>query len=524
MRVIQYFLLSIFFLSSCNKLEWNNPFDPECPKELFTPSQPGATMVGNNVRLTWSQENKNISGFSLFRRLEDESIVSIAQTDKRTNEYLDSTISPGKKYTYYLLALAGENKSDTIKAEITPIFPITITTGQPIDVGATTAKVSGNITSDGGGMVTSRGICYSSITRNPTVNNSKTTEGTGIGQFTSTLSGLLIGTEYFARAYGENSRGIVYGKEITFVTSGIPSITTTSASQITTTSFKSGGVIELDGGLEVIARGVCWSTSPSPTTANSKTNDGTGIGTFTSEVTGLKKFTTYYLRSYATNIYTTVYGEEIIVRTLNEPTFGLGVSDIEGNFYKSVIIGNQEWMAENLKTTKLNDGKPILFGDVNLHWEGTFTINYPVYTWYNNDSINRTTYGGFYNWYCVETKKLCPTSWHVPSREEWILLETFLGGDYSKAGGPLKQVGTTYWNFPNIGATNETGFNAIPAGFRSRSNFYLLGMSALFWTSTTTPNTSFNARPVWIYNSGTILYLNEDASKVDGLSIRCVKD
>lgn len=217
MRSLKYFILSFLFLSSCDKFEWYNPYDPECPKELFTPSSPGATMEGNSVKLIWSQENDNISGFNIYRSVEGESITSLTQTQKNITQYLDASVTPGKKYTYYVLAVAGTNKSDTIKAEITPVFPITISTGAVTELAATSAKVAGNITNAGGGTVTSRGICWST-SQNPTVNNSKTTEGTGAGQYISTLNGLLAATTYYARAYGENSRGVVYGNQISFTT------------------------------------------------------------------------------------------------------------------------------------------------------------------------------------------------------------------------------------------------------------------------------------------------------------------
>jgi hypothetical protein len=152
-KASNFFLLffSILFLSSCDKFDWHNPYDPECPKELFTPSSPGATMEGNSVKLTWSQQNDNISGFALFRSAEGESITNLTQTQKSTTQYIDASITPGKKYTYYVVAVAGTNKSDTVKAEIIPIIPVSISTGAVIELAATSAKVSGNITNAGGG-------------------------------------------------------------------------------------------------------------------------------------------------------------------------------------------------------------------------------------------------------------------------------------------------------------------------------------------------------------------------------------
>jgi len=315
MKALHYLILYILFLSSCDKFDWHNPYDPECPKELFTPSSPGAAMEGNSVKLTWTQQNDDISGFALFRSAEGESISNLTQTQKSTTQYIDASITPGKKYTYYIVAVAGTNKSDTVKADIIPVIPVTIITGSITELAATSAKVSGNITNAGGGTVTSRGICWST-TPNPTVNNSKTTEGTGAGEFTSTLTNLLAGTTYYARAYGENSRGISYGSEITFTTLGPPKLTTTAVSNITATTATSGGTIISDGGSPITAKGVVWSASPNPTIdLATKTNDGNGLNNFTSSLINLTGNTKYYIRSYATNIIGTSYGDEVIFTT-----------------------------------------------------------------------------------------------------------------------------------------------------------------------------------------------------------------
>ncbi len=338
-------------MSSCDKFDWNNPYDPECPKELFTPSSPGATMEGNSVKLTWSQQNDDISGFALFRSAEGETITNLTQTQKSTTQFIDANITPGKKYTYYVVAVAGTNKSDTVKAEIIPVIPVTIITGSVTELAATSAKVSGNITNAGGGTVTRRGICWST-TPNPTVNNSKTTEGTGAGEFTSTLTNLLAGTTYYAKAYGENSRGISYGTEISFTTLGPPKLTTTSVSNITATTATSGGTIISDGGSPITAKGVVWSTSPSPTIdLPTKTNDGTGIGSFTSAMSNLTNNTKYFFRAYATNIVGTSYGEEFSFTTVNPITellkqglvayypFNGNANDESGNGNHGTVVG-----------------------------------------------------------------------------------------------------------------------------------------------------------------------------------------
>ncbi|MFN5480065.1 MAG: LamG-like jellyroll fold domain-containing protein [Chitinophagaceae bacterium] len=273
-------------------------------------------MEGNSVKLTWTQENDNISGFALFRRAEGESITALAQTQKSTTQYLDGAITAGKKYTYYVLAVAGDNKSDTVTIEITPIFNITLSTGIVSEITSTSAKITGNITSAGGGIISSRGICWST-SQNPTINNSKSSEGTGLGQFISSLTGLTPGTTYYARAYGENSRGVVYGSQISFTTLSLPILTTATISAVTSTSAVSGGNISSDGGSTITTRGVCWSTSPNPTVLNTKTLDGAGTGSYTSLISNLIPSTTYYVRAYSTNSVGTSYGVQQTFTTLS---------------------------------------------------------------------------------------------------------------------------------------------------------------------------------------------------------------
>ncbi len=157
---------------------------------------------------------------------------------------------------------------------------------------------------------------------------------------------------------------------------------------ILSTSAICGGNITNDGGTSITARGVCWSASPNPTTTNSKTTDGTGTGTFTSTITGLSTVTTYYARAYATNSTGTTYGNEITFKTF----FG-EVIDIEGNIYPTVKIGEQIWMAENLKTTKYNDGTAIPNVPGNSTWAALTT---GAYCWFNNDITLKNIYGAIF--------------------------------------------------------------------------------------------------------------------------------
>ncbi len=207
----------------------------------------------------------------------------------------------------------------------------------------------------------------------------------------------------------------------------IPVLTTTEVTEVTQTTATSGGVITSDGGATVTERGVCWSTSQSPTIADNKTTDGTGAGSFTSAITGLTANTTYYVRAYATNNKGTGYGSAMSFKTeesTTNPDITEGtIKDIENNTYKTVTIGTQTWMAENLKVTKYNDGASIPNVTDATAWSELTT---GALCDYDNTPSNSETYGKLYNWYAVNTGKLCPTGWHVPSRSEWTTLENYL--------------------------------------------------------------------------------------------------
>ena len=194
-----------------------------------------------------------------------------------------------------------------------------ITTNNLSSITQTTAICGGNIASDGASSITSRGVCWSSTNSNPTILDTKTNNGTGIGSFTSSITGLTAGTTYYVRAYATNSVGTAYGNTRTFVTLSptLPSgIVTTQISSITQNTAIGGGSITNDGGATITSRGICWSsTNSNPTIFNSTTNNGSGIGSFTSSLIGLTANTTYFVRAYATNSVGTSYGNVISFTT-----------------------------------------------------------------------------------------------------------------------------------------------------------------------------------------------------------------
>lgn len=236
--------------------------------------------------------------------------------------------------------------------------------------------------------------------------------------------------------------------------------------------------------------------------------------------------TTYYMSYTAGDRlkFTGISGDYITVLTdvITEDkqiTFNfISCKDGDNNSYPVVEIGTQVWMAQNLKTTKLNDNTVILNIIDNNIWK---TLSTPSYCWYsNNETTYKPMYGALYNWYSVITGKICPQGWHVPSDSEWSQLTTNLGGE-SVAGGKLKETGTNHWQSPNVGATDETGYAALPNGIRDNLGSYtLVGQYASFWTSS-----ALDANLSWyreIDYSHSTLYRSSLGDKRSGLSVRCL--
>lgn len=432
-----------------------------------------------------------------------------------------------------LLPLINNCKKEAVKT--VPIVSISATS----NITATTATVGGEISADGGDAVTDHGVCWSA-NQNPTISDNKTSNGSGAGSFTNSLTGLTPGATYNLKAYATNSVGTGYSSQLSFTTLALaPVITTANISAFTSISATGGGNITSDGGSPVTARGVCWSTSASPTIANSKTTEGTGAGIFSSNLSGLTANTTYYVRAYATNSAGTGYGIEVSFKTSStgstdiifNPSLTYGtVSDIDGNVYKTIQIGTQIWMAENLKTTKYRNGDPIPNVTVDFSWA---YLTSGGSCWYNNDVTYKASYGALYNWYAVtDSRNIAPTGWHVPSDAEWKVLEVFLGmtssqsndTDYrgSDQGGKLKEAGTSHWSNSNMGATNSSGFTALPVACRlPLGTFSSPGLSS-FWWSCTDYAVSYAWDRIIARDYANVWrgYVN----KQYGFSVRCVKD
>jgi uncharacterized protein (TIGR02145 family) len=302
----------------------------------------------------------------------------------------------------------------------------------------------------------------------------------------------------------------------------------------------SGGDISDDGGGNITARGVCWSTEQSPTIDDSKTNDGSGSGSYTSEISGLDYDTDYYVRAYATNSAGTAYGDELSFTTD-------ALKDADGNTYTTVEIGTQVWMVENLRTTSLNDGTKLKAeSDIPIVTDNTAWINLttPAYCWYENDEESYGSYGPLYNWYAVTSGDLCPDGWHVASKSDWdAMLQYLIDNGYNydgttntpisenklakamaSASGWTSSINTgTPGNNDYPDKINATGFSARPGGYRSASNGSFSDRNAhgYWWTSSSSNDD--DAHCYGIFNSWDQVDYWEFGKKY-GLSVRCVKD
>jgi uncharacterized protein (TIGR02145 family) len=449
---------------------------------------------------------------------------------KKTNFLIHSFI-PTIVGMSMLLMLTNACQKDKPIVKKNIIKKPTLTTTTVTSITKATASSGGNISSNGGASVTARGVCWSTSAA-PTVSDDKTTDGTGKGIFTSNLTALTANTTYYVRAYATNSKGTAYGAEKSFTTSTtivatVPVLTTTTITSITKATASSGGNISSNGGASVTARGVCWSTSAAPTVSDDKTTDGTGKGIFTSNLTALTANTTYYVRAYATNSKGTAYGTEKSFTTKKASASTTTITDVDGNVYNTVVIGTQTWMVEDLKVTKLNDGSPIkkLLGD-NKEFDG---FKKPGYCW-SKDQISNKDQGALYNAYAINTGKLAPTGWHIPTKDEWETLINFLGGSEA-AGEALRETGTVHWEKPNT-ATNTSGFTAIRAGYL-KGSFY--DDEYNFWWSSTPAepekNTDDRLLTLMIHGSykpenvsASAEITDEDGFLECALHVRCVKD
>lgn len=381
-----------------------------------------------------------------------------------------------------------------------------LTTSVVGSITATTAICGGNIAHDGGASVTIRGLCWST-SPSPTINNNKTTDGSGIGSFTSSITGLRSATLYYIRSYATNSIGTAYGDELSFTTSiGLPELTTTAISNITFATASSGGIITHNGGAAVTARGVVWSTSQNPTISlSTKTSDETGTGAFTSSITGHTVNTTYYVRAYATNSIGTAYGIEVNFSLIGTVTSATG----------------KVWMDRNLGASHVATSRTDSQGYGDLYQWGRRTDGHEKrtsQTIYTLSSGNTPGHGNFitvssvnYDWRSPQNNNLwqgvnatnnpCPAGFRIPTSAEW-------------------NAERESWS-----SNTSTGAFASPlklpvAGYRGSSDgsLYSVGSTGDYWSDTVNGT---NAQHLYFYSSGAGM---SSYYRAFGYSVRCIKD
>ena len=403
-----------------------------------------------------------------------------------------------------------------------------------------------DISSDGGASVNSRGVIWST-SPNPEINlTTKTNEGPGSGNFTSILRGLSPATKYYVRAYAINDLKTGYSNEEFFFTtkqnseSNIelkqessksiltpenipPSIKTLVISNISLSKATTGGQINANLNKNLMDKGVVWSENKNPeVNSSSKIELHNNSVEYKVDLENLKPGVTYYVRAFLRYNSDVIYGDELSFKTLFL-TCPSSVRDVDGTNYKTVLIGNQCWMAENLKVTHYNDGTPIVYDR-----SGGRGGNEKDCTWNISKEGKRCTYshtslkyGYLYNWYAASnTKKVCPSGWRLPSNTDWNTLSHELGDD-DNAGRKLKSDSDS-WRKPND-ATNASGFSALGGGFRTiNGTFGNIGLSTSFWSSS-----EVDVNHAWLReleNSSSNFYPINSDDKLTGAYVRCVKN
>ncbi len=308
-------LAAVIPIASCQDHEIDNPFDSECPREIWTPSDFKAVQQQKSVLLTWSRASvTHISGYRLERRINNGEWKVFSTPDKSSTSWADNDLKPGQVHEYLLYAYALGNTSNQLKASLTPVFPATVTTMLPPAIVCPTTTVGGDVTDDGGSAVTEKGVVYG-LTPD-VLSGTRLTIGSGKGSFSQSVSGLVPGTRYYVWAYAVNNTGTIFGDSVVYSTASVPVLTTGSPAQVTDSRATLGGTLTHDGGGGITEMGVVYATIPGLVVSGPKIPVAALSGSFTAPVINLVSSTQYYFRAYAVNCAGPGYGPEVSFSTL----------------------------------------------------------------------------------------------------------------------------------------------------------------------------------------------------------------
>ncbi len=436
---------------------------------------------------------------------------------------------------YYFVAYAvnekGRSLGERLNFRTSPSVP-EVKTLPVLDITSSSALVRGEVSDNGGAEVSERGIFWGTQS-NPEETGEKLIIGKGTGEFSETLAGLENETKYYIKAYAVNKKGMASGEEKSFTALNLPIISTTPPEKVKATSAITGGTVHENGGSTVSSHGIYLSRNPKARKSGDRIVAGEGTGEFALKLENLNPYTKYYYTAYSTNSNGTSFGMEYSFETW---AYVSSVRDVDGKNYETRVIGEQKWMTENLVVTRYNNGTGIEFvSEGDEHW---ITSSQGYYGIYNDSGGKESIYGYLYNWYVIENEhNICPEGWRVPAEEDWQELERHLGmDDYeiemlgfrgSDHGGMLKDTGTFitqtgFWHSPNTLATNETGFSALPGGYRDeKGHSHLLNFYGNWWSSTKAEDGTAWFRYL-SHDSGQIG--RHYSSKRNGYSIRCIKE
>jgi hypothetical protein len=512
-----------------------------------------------------------------------------------TGSYTSTMTGLSEHTVYYVRAFAINEKGTSYGTEYefettegggVVIVP-TVTTSNVTDITSTSAICGGVVANSGGADVTARGVCWST-TENPTISDAHTSDGTGTGTFTSSLTNLTPQTTYYIRAYATNEVGTAYGEQKIFTAGSditSPTVTTNDVSSVTSNSAVCGGNVTSAGNGTVTERGVCWSISENPTINDSHTNDGTGTGSYTSNITNLTENTTYYVRAFATNEIGTAYGEQKTFTTEqdspNVPTGAInGLFTINEN-------GDQVWFSQgNLQyqastnTWRFAENQWDYVGEDNSNISETYSGWIDLFGWgtsgYNhgavcyqpwsityNDNSYYLAYGSTtYNLYdqtgqadwgynAIYNGGNTINSWRTPTKEEFAYMfytrETSSGIRFAKAlvngvKGIVLLPDNWNSNYYNLNETDTQGVdfssNTIsaadwgeyleangviffPCGGRRHETLLYDIDFGFYWSSTA--NTSGNVYE-FFFSDNFVYAANEQGNRFYGQNVRLVRD